>query len=169
MKRFFMTGLFVAIFAIGVVEHAEASYAPGRWAIGVQGSFSILDDYFPGGTALTFKVPQLPVIFGAGLSISKDFVAFGMTVDWWISPFTIGNIVGNPITFYYGPGLFLAGVGSENWALGFRVPLGIDIFILNGFIEPFVEIAPSIRLLSGRSIPDIGLTFAGAFGVRFWF
>ena len=84
------------------------------------------------------------------------------------------------LNYYAGPGAYviIAGgnqvAGTENVIFngGFRVPMGLNAYLLNKTFEFFIELAPAfgVQMGSGTTefqFPTIGLQ--GAVGFRFWF
>ena len=68
--------------------------------------------------------------------------------------------------WYLGPGLYV-GAGTGYLGLGIRVPIGLQIFIIEP-LELFIEAAPRFGLgLSPLDFPQVGIM--AAIGFRFWF
>lgn len=159
MKKLF--SVLAVLFVLGTVN----VFALG---IGPQGGTN------PGGAkgtgALTLKVDSLPCVF----AITADFtepVALGVTADWWVANPKIEGTWG----YFYGLGL--AGsvtIGEDAGAIfaGGRALIGTNIFLLNNFIELYLQAAwqPGVSIHNGGVTPIIT---RGAFpinlGLRFWF
>ena len=158
MKKLF--SVLAVLFVLGTVK----VFALG---IGPQGGYAVQGA--PSG-ALTLKVDSLPCVF----AITADFtepVALGVTADWWVANPKIEGTWG----YFYGLGL--AGsvtVGENAGAIfaGGRAFVGTNIFLLNNFIELYLQAAwqPGVSIHNGGVTPVIT---KGAFpinlGLRFWF
>lgn len=132
------------------------------FGIGVQGGYGISG----GGGAVTFKLDNLPYVFAANISSGGDTLYVSGSGDYW---FKTGNLAG-PVNYFIGAGLGL-GVGLGNNLVlnaAFRVPIGINAYFLNDFIEPYFQLVPA---LGASILPNIGLYWdVGAnIGLRFWF
>jgi hypothetical protein len=118
----------------------------------------------PSNLMLSAKFDQLPFLLGIAVDFDDPFF-LGATADFWAFN---ENLTG-PINFYAGPGLYTAIQGGDpaQISLGARVPLGLNVFLLN-FFELFIEVAPTLGFLPEFNIPgSVGLQAAAGF--RFWF
>ena len=151
----------IAILVLALVVSTVSVFAFG---IGVQGGGGVGG----GGLAVTFKLDQLPYVFAADLTIAGDYFFIGGTADLWMMN---ANLAG-PVNYFVGGGLGASvGVGSDVLYLNIspRLVAGLNMFFVDGFIEPYIQIAynPTLQIL-----PKIGfnfIAFNAAGGIRFWF
>lgn len=137
------------------------------WGIGVQGGGG-----YPGQAdlAITFKLDSVPFVFATNLNFVGG-LGIGLTGDYW---FLNDNIVG-PLNWFLGAGAGISIGFQDPFSLGLeaRLPIGLNMYFLDGFIEPYIQAVPSVRLqLLPKFIgefPDDVLRFAGNIGIRFWF
>ncbi len=132
------------------------------WGIGIQGG----GGYPPfGGGAITFKLDSVPFVFATNFTFDGGF-GIGLTGDYW---FLNDNIVG-PLNWFLGAGAGISIGFQDPFSLGLeaRLPIGLNMYFLDGFIEPYVQVVPSVGL---NVLPEIGLRwgFVGNIGIRFWF
>lgn len=133
------------------------------WGIGIQGGGGF-PDY--GNAAITFKLDTVPFVFATNFTF-RDGFGVGLTGDYW---FLNDNIVG-PLNWFIGAGAGISlGGFNDNLILGLegRLPIGLNMYLVDGFIEPYVQVVPSVGL---NVLPEIGLRwgFTGNIGIRFWF
>ena len=120
------------------------------------------------GGAVTFKLDKLPYVFAANVNFSGNNIFIGGTADLWISN---ANIAG-PVNYFVGGGLGASvGVVSDVLYLNIspRLVAGLNMFFVDGFIEPYIQIAyaPNLTILPSFD-PDF-VNFEAAGGIRFWF
>ena len=149
------------VVVIGLCLLSGNAFASNDMAIGGAFNIGFIGGVYPGG-ALTVKLPQLPVVLGAGATVGTGTVAIGVTVDWWLYRAPLFGIV----SIYIGPGLYLK-IGAPV-DIGARVPVGFQIFVIDP-LELFIELAPQFGIGLGDPVtfPTFGLM--GAVGFRFWF
>ena len=155
MKKLF--SVLAVLFVLGTVN----VFALG---IGPQGGYDV------GGSPtadLTFKLDSTPFVFAAGAKLGKD-TSIGVTADYWLANPKIEGTWG----YFYGVGLAGSAVVTENdgaMFVGGRVLLGTNVFVLNKFLEPYLQIAwqPGIVIHDGihPSFNQIPVNI----GLRFWF
>lgn len=157
----------IAILVLALVVSTVSVFAFG---IGVQGGGGVGG----GGLAVTFKLDQLPYVFAADLTIAGDAFFIGGTADLWMMN---ANLAG-PVNYFVGGGLGASvGFWDYDWDgdddlhlnVSPRVVAGLNMFFVDGFIEPYIQIAynPTLTIL-----PKIGfdfIAFNAAGGIRFWF
>ena len=138
------------------------------WGIGIQGG-SGFPEY--GNLAVTFKLDTVPLVFATNFTFDGGF-GIGLTGDYW---FLNDNIVG-PLNWFIGAGAGISlGGFDDNFILGLegRLPIGLNMYLVDGFIEPYLQVVPSVRLnilpRIGGSFPEDFLGFAANLGIRFWF
>ena len=132
------------------------------WGLGVAFGLNALGDLPGPGIMLSGKVDQLPFLFGVGLTISETYFNLGVTADWH---FLRENLTGI-LNYYIGAGAFI-GVGTNNFALGARLPLALYIFPIEK-LEVFLELAPALGIgFNPVRFPTFNIQ--GALGFRYWF
>ena len=154
MKKLF--SVLAVLFVLGTVN----VFALG---IGAQGGYTVNGS--PSG-AVTFKVDSLPCVFAVNADFG-DVTTIGGTADWWIA----NPVIEQTWHYYYGVGL-AAGVslGDVNAVfVGGRALVGTNIFLLNNFLELYLQIAwqPGIFIHDGVH-PYYDQVPLNA-GIRFWF
>lgn len=133
------------------------------WGIGIQGGYG----YPPFGSgALTFKLDSVPFVFATNFTFDGGF-GIGLTGDYW---FLNDNIVG-PLNWFIGAGAGISlGGFSDEFMLGLegRLPIGLNMYLVDGFIEPYVQVVPAAGL---NILPKTNFRFgfSGNIGIRFWF
>ncbi|MBO5137709.1 MAG: hypothetical protein J6B81_04340 [Spirochaetaceae bacterium] len=156
-KNFIVTAVLLLVCATGAFA----------FSIGVQGGGSFTGGSSVGaGAAITFKLDSSPLVFAADLDFGDGF-AVGLSADYW---FLNDNIVG-PLNYFIGVGAgFTIGGFNDDLLLNMavRVPIGLNLFLVDGIIEPYIQIVP---MLSIPIMPNFDLRFVGAanLGIRFWF
>lgn len=153
----------VLVLALALSLFAVFNASAYKAAIG--GEFALrLANGLPSSALLSFRLPNVPPVFGVGVSIPEGGDAsFALMADWWLSQ---GNLF-SFINYYIGPGVYVA-IAQDTATGGIRVPIGLNAFPMKP-LEIFIEFAPAVGLFapSGVSIPAWGLQ--AGFGFRFWF
>lgn len=159
----------IAIIALMVLGTSGAF----AFGIGLQLNGNADDSFENRGVALTFKVDSIPLIFAVNWGFYDEVQWIGVTADYWFLNNRITSIGRNPLNWFIGIGLFgnvtVIEDDDTQIAFGVRVPVGLNMFIGNGFFEPFVQIAPSFGV---RVVPSLGmenLFFPISLGFRCWF
>jgi len=147
----------IAVMVLGILIGTASIFAFG---IGVQGGGGVGG----GGVALTFKLDTAPWVFAVDWNLVGSRI--GISADQWF----INKPFASPFNFYVGWGVYVGmGLGGGNLlAVGGRIPIGINAFFLDGMLEPYFQIVPSIGV---SAIPRIDLDWgvAANLGLRFWF
>jgi hypothetical protein len=155
--------IIVIALVMALVAAAGAFAKGGGAAIGVEGALSWNGNGgMPMGGMLTFRVPQLPIIWGLGIDSSLDI---GATGDYW---FAHGNLA-SIFSWYAGIGGYV-NIWMTNpieLGAGARIPLGLQAFPFGSKLELFLEVAPA----AGISIIPTGFGWhlQSALGLRYWF
>ena len=151
---------------IGLILFINVS---GAFAYGI--GLQIDGDPYGGGMgpAVTFKLDKYPIVFAASVDVTADYFSMGITGDWWLFNKPIDDSI--PVKWFLGYGFFgNIGMGDPfAFIAGGRLPVGLNAFFQNGFIEPFLQIAPSVGI---KFAPDFHFPewfVPVSFGVRFWF
>jgi hypothetical protein len=139
-----------------------ALMAVPAFGIGIGAAFNAGFLDLPSQAMLSFKLDESPAVFAVGASIGSNKFELGVTADWWMYQTELVSI----FHMYVGPGVY-AQIGN-GFALGVRVPIGVQAFVLEP-LELFLEVAPAlgIKLSDPIDFPTFGVQ--GAFGFRFWF
>lgn len=149
----------IAVMIFGILIGTASIFAFG---IGVQGGGGVGGAGGIYGGALTFKLDTAPWVFAVDGGISR----IGISADQWI----INKPFASPFNFFFGWGVYVGmGFGGGNLlAVGGRLPIGINAFFLDGMLEPYFQIVPSLGVTAfSFHFPDWGV--AGNLGLRFWF
>ena len=158
MKKLF--SVLAVLFVLGTVNVFALGIGP---EIGTNPGHA---DSFGGG-GITFKIDNVPCVFAATGYLGSSGLSLGLTADWWIANPTIQGTWG----YYYGLGL----AGSVNLGdtskifVGGRALIGTNVFLLNKFMEIYLQAAwqPGIWLTDPIFFEPVG--FAVNLGLRFWF
>lgn len=118
--------------------------------------------------AVTFKLDSAPWIFAADGAFYSEYVALGLTADMWLAN---ENLTG-PLNYFYGWGVNGSfGIGGDSVLVnaGVRVLGGLNLYVLDNFLEFYAQVAwqPNITVL-----PEIHFNlvyFPVSAGFRFWF
>ena len=157
MKKLF--SVLAVLFVLGTVNVFATT------GIGLQGSLSTGGSTQAGG-GVTFKLSDVPCVFAVAIP-SFDPLVVGVSADWWIA----NPVIEQTWHYYYGVGL-AAGVtlGDVNAVfVGGRALVGTNIFLLNNFLELYLQIAwqPGVVIYEGVH-PEYDQIPLNA-GIRFWF
>ena len=136
------------------------------FGIGAQGGYSFGTSGL-GGTALTFKLDNMPWVFAVDVGFPGNGIAVGGTADMWIGT---GKISKTPIGYFYGWGV-AASVNLGNtptFGIYGRILGGINIMLLDNFIELYAQIAWQPGVVIPSSHIFVPWNFPIAAGIRFW-
>lgn len=143
--------------------------------LGLQGNINA-DNFFSPGAALTFKLDSSPLYFAVNWQLEDTNQTVGITADYWVLNETISYVFDAPFNIFLGIGgfcnlAFNQDSESEEFqpSLGLRVPFGVNMYLFDGVIEPFLQISPSFGV---KFIPTIGANtvyWPISFGCRIWF
>ena len=155
MKKLF--SVLAVLFVLGTVN----VFALG---IGAQGGYTVNGS--PSG-AVTFKVESLPCVFAVNADIGS-VTTIGVTADWWIA----NPVIEKTWHYYYGVGIaggVAVGGDVSAFFVGGRALVGTNIFLLNNFLELYLQAAwqPGITIVDGIH-PVYNQVPVNA-GLRFWF
>ena len=150
----------LAVVLMGAVAVTASAKGSG-WAVGGEVSLMIGDTGgLPAFGMVTFHVPQIPLMFGVGISSSSPLVV-GATVDYW---FAHGNL-SSLFSWYAGVGGYLQ-AGGDTTAVGGRIPLGLQVWPVGSTLEIFAELAPAVGVTLAPTA--FALHVQGAAGLRVW-
>lgn len=140
------------------------------FGIGLQVNGNAGEVFVP-GAAVTFKVDSIPLVFAVNWFGGDNATVIGLTGDYWGVNRKLVSIGSAPLNWFFGVGFFVNTVFADEFILngGIRFPLGLNMFILDGFLEPFVQVAPSIGLQVVPSLDVERFFFPIAAGFRLWF
>lgn len=163
----------LAVIAALFVAGATGAFA--TTGVGVQGGYIVGGS---GAGALTFKLSNVPAVFAVNGAFSTNSIDVGLTADWWI-----GNPqISGAWRYFYGVGLAanvnLAndgnGYGYGGFGFGPRAVLGTNVFLINGFLELYAQVAYQPMFYLYANSNNAGLTanwvsFPINAGFRIWF
>lgn len=148
----------------------------GAFAFGVGLQFNgNAGEVFSPGVALTFKFEDVPLVFAVNWLIPDDDsgvdAVVGMTGDYWVVNKRLTRIGSSALNWFLGVGFFVNTSFGDEFTIdgGMRIPIGLNMFLADGFFEPFIQIAPSFGI---QVIPQLDTTkafFPVAAGFRMWF
>ncbi|AEE16459.1 hypothetical protein [Treponema brennaborense] len=149
----------LVVAAVLMIACAAGAFAFG---IGIQGGGGYPA---PGNAGVTFKLDSLPLVFAANASFGDSF-RIGATADYWV----LNDTITGPLNWFIGGGVGAGfSVGSDFAVLlTARVPVGLNMFLVDGFIEPYVQVVPALGLNFGSG-SLFNFVFDANLGVRFWF
>ncbi len=134
--------------------------------LGVQGDFNVGENT-DAGLSASIKFDSIPFYFAVKTSFTNDYFALGLTADNWILNDTF---IQEPFKWFIGWGLYTNMVIADPFGIsvGGRIPVGLNAFFANGFVEPYIQVAPSIGItfLPDLHFPDWSVPIS--LGVRFW-
>ena len=163
--------LLLAILVLSVGLGAKV-YSLG---IGVQFNMNAPGVFAPGVSVLYSQTRNTH--FAVNWNFGETTNTVGLTADLWFFNPSIVNFKVGSLGFFLGGGLYAQTVMGKDfdldyfdYNLGLRVPVGVNVKLMNNLLEVFVQVAPSI----GVSVyPEFGFddhfTFPMALGLRFWF
>jgi hypothetical protein len=119
------------------------------------------------GGRFLLHIPRVPLFFGFGGVFESGGSAFDFTMDYWFAHGHISGIV----DYYIGIGGYLAlGTGNESsFALGARLPLGMQIWPVGSVLEIFLEVAPAWVPITSTGANPLTFEVQPALGFRIWF
>lgn len=163
----------LAVIAALFVAGATGAFA--TTGVGVQGGYIVGGS---GAGALTFKLSNVPAVFAVNGAFSTNSIDVGLTADWWIGNPKISGTWG----YFYGVGLAanvnLANDGNAygygGFGFGPRAVLGTNVFLINGFLELYAQVAyqPMFYLYANSNnagLTAIWVSFPINAGFRIWF
>lgn len=135
------------------------------FGIGVQGGGTISGNGFGGGAAITFKLDSAPWVFAVDASFGNSSY-IGISADNWV----VNKALASPLNYFIGWGIGGSlGIGNSfNLNLVGRIPLGLNLFIANKIIEPYLQAVPSFGVHIG-STTGFYWAIPLNIGLRFWF
>ncbi|NCN05964.1 MAG: hypothetical protein GW949_10080 [Spirochaetales bacterium] len=132
------------------------------FGIGLSGG-GTLGSGIPGtNLMLQFKPDESRFLFGLGADFQQD-IALGVSADYWFRNDPLVDI----IQWYLGAGLYggLRTGSNPEFVIAGRLPIGLNMYLLDNFLELFLEAAPTVGV--GTKIPAIGVQIG--LGFRLWF
>jgi hypothetical protein len=134
----------------------------GDWNAGTNGT----------GVSLTFKTDSIPLVFAANWNIGEKMQTVGLTGDYWLFNKPITKFADGSLNWFVGVGFFARATffdSKADFGAGVRIPVGLNAFIAENVIEPYIQFAPSFGV---NFVPSLG---AGtpfwplSAGIRIWF
>jgi hypothetical protein len=159
--------IFVIILMVGLLAVPTAVFAkPAGIAIGGEAASVNFNGW---GGRFVFHIPKVPLYFGIGglFQSSGTFVDF--TMDYWF----LHNHLSGMLDYYVGIGGY-AGFAtwagsSSSFALGARLPIGLQIWPVGSVLEIFLEVAPAWVPINTNGIDPLVFQVQPAIGFRIWF
>lgn len=149
----------VLIVLLAGVFGASTVYSVG---IGLAGGAAFGGNMPSTNLIATYSGGKGEVIIGLGSNFSAK-PAIGLSVDYWIR----NNELVDVLKWFVGIGGYVATQidGQDStFMIGARLPIGLNIFILDNVIEFYAEVAPTLGI--GTVNPTWG--FQGSLGMRIW-
>ena len=157
--------ILVIILVVGFLAVPTAAFAkPSGFAIGAEAASINFNGW---GGRVVFHLPVVPLYFGVGGVITSGGSAIDGTVDYWL----LHNRLSGIVDLYLGIGGYLAfGTGDQSsFALGARLPIGLQIWPVGSVLELFVEVAPAWVPINGNGTNLGTFEVQPALGFRIWF
>lgn len=160
MKKLF--SVLAVLFVLGTTNVFAKTGVGAQFGANVAG-------FTNGQAGLTFKLETLPCVFALDLGGGQTWFNFGLTADWWMANPKIEGTWG----YYYGAGVAVGAYIFDNYAnvsFGPRALIGTNIFLLERFLEFYLQLAwqPTFTVGSNGLSPNWGYLPVD-FGFRFWF
>jgi hypothetical protein len=151
----------IAVMVLGLIIGTASVFAFG---IGFQ-----FGPTYEGGyntnVAVTFKLDSAPWVFAVDGGIRTNGGRIGISADQWF----VNKTFARPFNFFVGWGIYVGlSTGNNFLSVGGRLPIGINAFFLDGMLEPYFQVVPSLGINIG-SDTGLALGVAGNLGLRFWF
>lgn len=133
--------------------------------LGIQGGVDVSSTSV-GGLAVTFKLDDQPWVFAVDTRIYSDAFGIGVSADQWL----FNKPITGSLKWFFGWGLYanLLFDDSVGFCAGGRLPIGLNMYFAEGFVEPYLQIAMALGFKFYS-----GLTFEWFvpinLGVRVWF
>jgi hypothetical protein len=131
-----------------------------------------------GGVALSLKIPSVPVYWGIKFDFANSFFRMNLQGDYYIFDQSLWSGSGLNLGWYLGLGGYFSflrysvlDAGMNGFGFGVRVPLGLDLTLLNNKLDVFVEMAPAFGLGFWPDAPDPAFFDGGmsfSLGGRVW-
>lgn len=142
------------------------------FGIGLQFDGNISSEFDP-GLALTFKFESVPLLFSANWMFTSPRSEIGLTGDvWFVNP-EITSFSAGSLNFFIGTGFFTRIIFGNDEDFGFnaglRIPVGVNLYLLDRFVEIFAQVAPSFGLKLLPSLDFDTPFFPVSAGARLWF
>ena len=156
MKKLF--SVLAVLFVLGTVN------VFAKTGIGAQAGYTV--NGVPSG-AVTFKVDSVPCVFAVNFDIGK-VTSVGVTADWWIA----NPVITGPWHYFYGVGLagsVAVGDNSGMVFVGGRALVGTNVYLLNNFLELYLQIAWQPGIFIHDGIHPVYDQVPLNAGLRFWF
>jgi opacity protein-like surface antigen len=162
--------LLVTVLAVIIASAVFADHPDNKLGIGVMaGWYGGWGDGGLAHTAMSLKIPKVPIFWGANFSFGSNHFNLGAFGDKYFIESALVSGIG--LHWYVGVGAW-ANIGYSNNAsdlsVGARLPIGLSWHILD-FLELFLDIAPNLGV---KIVPEIYFPAGGwpiEIGVRFWF
>jgi hypothetical protein len=167
------TGVLILITGALLIGGTFPLFGDTEMGIGISGGIQPFGGV-KGYALATATIPATPVYCGVGMKMYECPVNIDImiTVDWLM----VQKKLGKMFTFYTGPGLsfsfpnpFVLDTRTSPVEMGTRIPVGIQMRILEKKVELFLESAPTIIFIGDKSVSLPGFRLFNTTGVRIWF
>lgn len=160
MKKQILVLSFILVFFL----LATSAFALG---LGVSAGLPIGQGMPGNNVMVSLKLDNFPLLIGAGAQIGSHYSSIGLTLDYWIA----NKALTGPLNWYIGAGAYgIIGLGSpSSLDIGARIPIGLNLFVFDGVLELFTELAPALGVGISDPLRFPVLGVQSAFGFRIWF
>ena len=171
--------LIVGLLSTGM---AFAIHSDDEVGIGISAFFGGSGDGFLISPGLSFKLPDVPIMWGLAFTSSSGFLGVNITADHYLFTRNFrdetltddeGYTYHLRLDWFAGLGgfanLLFGGPGSgPDFAFGFRIPVGMSWRAVR-WGEVALGIVPSLGMYVGHDGPDFHWSVGGELGLRYWF
>lgn len=157
MKKLF--SVLAVLFVLGTVN---------VFALGIGPEGGTNPGYGGGAGGISLKIDGVPCVFGISGYFGSTGTSIGVTADWWIANPKIEKTWG----YYYGVGLagsFNVNGQSGGIFVGGRILVGTNVFLLNNFVELYLQGAWQPGIWLSDPVQGSFNGFPVNIGLRFWF
>jgi hypothetical protein len=131
------------------------------------GAEAASQDFNGWGGRFLFHIPNVPLYFAIGGIAEQNGLSLDFTMDYWFSRTRLTRM----LDYYIGIGgyLALATANQFTFALGARLPIGLQIWPVGNVLEFFLEVAPVWIPISSSGASPLTFGVQPAIGFRIWF
>ncbi len=162
MKKGF---ILVLVLMVGLLAVPTAAFAkPSGFAIGGEAASVNFNGW---GGRFVFHFPRVPLYFGIGGVLESNGTFLDFTMDYWF----VHNHLSGILDYYVGIGGYLGFAtwgGSSAFALGARLPIGLQIWPVGSVLEIFLELAPAWVPINTAGVDPLTFEVQPAIGFRIW-
>ena len=162
MKKSFILAVIVLVGLLAVPTTVFAKSS--GFAIGAEAASVNFNGW---GGRIVFHIPKVPLYFGIGGVFDSNGTFLDFTMDYWL----LRNRLSGILNYYVGIGGyagFATWGGSSAFALGARLPIGLQIWPVGSVLEIFLEIAPAWVPINTSGVNPLFFEIQPAIGFRIW-